>query len=109
MNRTTMLVGATGFGLIAACYGFGRFAFGLFMPRIADDLALSPALGGAISGMSFLGFCLAIALAAWLTERLGPRPVAVAAGARRAAIAAAEPPDEPPGTAVMSHGFFTAP
>jgi len=81
MNRSTVLVGATGFGLIAACYGFGRFAFGLFMPRIADDLALSPALGGAISGASFLGFCVAIALAAWLTERFGPRPVAVAAGA----------------------------
>lgn len=85
MNRTTMLVGATGFGLIAACYGFGRFAFGLFMPRIADDLALSPTLGGAISGASFLGFCLAIALAAWLTERFGPRPVAVAAGVIAAA------------------------
>ena len=80
MNRRTMIVGATGFGLIAACYGFGRFAFGLFMPRIAEDLALSPALGGAISGASFLGFCVAIALAAWLTERFGPRPVAVAAG-----------------------------
>ena len=35
--------------------------------------------------------------------------VAVAAGARRAAIAADEPPDEPPGTAVVSHGFNTAP
>lgn len=93
MNRTTMAVGATGFGLIAACYGFGRFAFGLFMPRIAEDLALSTTLGGAISGASFLGFCLAIALAAWLTERVGPRPVAVAAGliaaAGMAGIAAA--------------------
>jgi len=85
MKRGTVLVGATGFGLIAVCYGFGRFAFGLFMPRIADDLALSPALGGTISGASFLGFCLAIALAAWLTERFGPRPVAVAAGAIAAA------------------------
>jgi len=85
MNRTTMLVGATGFGLIAACYGFGRFAFGLFMPRIAEDLALSTTLGGAISGASFLGFRLAIALAAWLTERVGPRPVAVAAGVIAAA------------------------
>jgi len=85
MTRGTVLVGATGFGLIAVCYGFGRFAFGLFMPRIASDLALSPALGGTISGASFVGYCLAIALAAWLTERFGPRPVAVAAGVIAAA------------------------
>ncbi len=34
-----------------------------------------------------------------------PRP----AGAMRAAIAAAVPPDEPPGMRVWSYGFFTAP
>src|SRR5512139_1270384 len=38
-----------------------------------------------------------------------PVSVAVATLARRAATAAAEPPDEPPGTFVRSHGFFTAP
>src|SRR5262245_50885088 len=32
-----------------------------------------------------------------------------AAGTMRAATAAAEPPDEPPGTRVRSHGFFAAP
>jgi len=80
MNRTVIL-GATGFGLIAVCYGFARFAFGLFLPAIADDFALSSTLAGIISAGSFLGFCLAIVLAAWLTERIGPRRVAVAAGA----------------------------
>lgn len=79
MNRTLVL-GATGFGLIAVCYGFARFAFGLFLPAISDDFALSSTLAGAISAGSFLGFCLAIVLAAWLTERVGPRSVAVAAG-----------------------------
>ena len=33
----------------------------------------------------------------------------VAAGTSRAATAAAEPPDEPPGTRRVSQGFFTAP
>ena len=33
----------------------------------------------------------------------------LAAGVRRAATAAAEPPEEPPGTARLSQGFFTAP
>src|SRR5262245_15427625 len=38
-----------------------------------------------------------------------PVSVPVAAGVRRAATAAAEPPDEPPGTFFRSHGFFTGP
>ena len=38
-----------------------------------------------------------------------PVSVPVAAGAKAPATAAAEPPDEPPGTAVLSQGFFTAP
>lgn len=83
MNQTLAL-GATGFGLIAVCYGFARFAFGLFLPAIADDFELSSTLAGIISAGSFLGFCLAIAVAAWLTERVGPRRVAVAAGAAAA-------------------------
>lgn len=78
--RATVLVGASGFGLIAVCYGFGRFAFGLFLPQISNDLALSPTLSGAISAGSFAGFCVAIVGAAWLTERFGPRVVAMAAG-----------------------------
>jgi hypothetical protein len=45
--------------------------------------------------------------AGWRIEP--PVSVPVAAGARRAAMAAAEPPEEPPGTACASHGFFTAP
>lgn len=80
-----LLVGATGFGLIAVCYGFARFAFGLFLPAIAADFDLSPALAGMVSAGSFLGFCLAIVAAAWLTERIGPRRVAVTAGVAAAA------------------------
>ena len=38
-----------------------------------------------------------------------PVSVPVAAGTRRAATAAAEPPEEPPGTRLKSHGFLTAP
>ena len=45
--------------------------------------------------------------AGWRIEP--PVSVPVAAGVRPAATAAAEPPDEPPGTAVLSHGFCTAP
>ncbi|MFJ1301690.1 MFS transporter [Pseudomonadota bacterium AL_CKDN230030165-1A_HGKHYDSX7] len=84
MNADTRLA-AAGFGLIAVCYGFARFAFGLFLPQIDAELSLPPLLAGLISGGSFLGYCLAIVASAWLTERLGARTAALAA----AAIAAA--------------------
>ncbi|WP_457809146.1 MFS transporter [Kushneria sp. EE4] len=74
-----LALGATGFGLIAVCYGFARFAFGLFLPQIDADLSLSSSLSGLISGGAFLGYCLAITLSAWLTERLSARIVAVGA------------------------------
>lgn len=80
-----ILLGATGFGLIAVCYGFARFAFGLFLPAISDDFELSSGLAGIVSAGSFLGFCLAIVIAAWLTERQGPRFVAVTASVAAAA------------------------
>lgn len=72
-------IGATGFGLIAVCYGFARFAFGLFLPQIDSDLGLGPSLSGIISGGSFAGYCIAIIASAVLTERIGARAVAVGA------------------------------
>lgn len=72
-------LGFAGFGLIAVCYGFARFAFGLFLPRIDADLALPEAVAGLIAGGSFLGYCIAIVIAAQLTERVGARAVAVGA------------------------------
>lgn len=75
-----LLIGAVGFGLIAACYGFAHFAFGLFLPEISAELSLSPALSGVISGGAFAAYCIAIITSAALTERLGARAVATAAG-----------------------------
>ena len=72
-------IGATGFGLIAVCYGFARFAFGLFLPQIDGDLSLGPSLSGIISGGSFAGYCIAIVASAVMTERIGARAVAVGA------------------------------
>ena len=72
-------IGATGFGLIALCYGFARFAFGLFLPQIDAELKLGSSLSGVISGGSFAGYCISIIVAAALTERFGSRTVAIAA------------------------------
>ncbi|TYC66345.1 YbfB/YjiJ family MFS transporter [Stappia sp. BW2] len=75
----TLRIGVTGFALIAVCYGFARFAFGLFLPQIDGELGLGPSLGGVISGGSFAGYCIAIVASAILTERFGARAVAVGA------------------------------
>ena len=48
-----------------------------------------------------------VKLAGWRIEP--PVSVPVVAGSSRAATAAAEPPDEPPGTRCVSHGFLTGP
>ncbi|SEB05070.1 MFS transporter [Rubrimonas cliftonensis] len=78
-------IGATGFGLIAVCYGFARFAFGMFLPQIDADLGLGATLSGLIAGGSFLGYCIAIVASAWATERFGARSVATAAAVVAAA------------------------
>ncbi|PYE82263.1 MFS transporter [Pseudoroseicyclus aestuarii] len=72
-------IGSVGFALIAVCYGFARFAFGLFLPQIDGELGLGPALSGVISGGAFAGYCIAILASAVLTERIGARAVAVSA------------------------------
>jgi len=84
MTRSNLFI-ATGFGLVATCYGLARFAFGLFLPAIASDLALTASFSGLVSGSSFLGYCLAIIASAVLTERFGPRAVAALAGSIGAA------------------------
>ncbi|MDP0501938.1 MAG: MFS transporter [Verrucomicrobiota bacterium JB022] len=78
MSRGVYL-SVAGFGLIAVCYGFARFAFGLFLPQIDAELSLSPTQSGLISGGSFFGYCIAIVLSAQLTERMGARAVAIGA------------------------------
>ena len=65
--------------MVALCYGFARFALGLFLPQIDGELNLGPSLSGVISGGSFAGYCIAIIAAATLTERFGARVVAMAA------------------------------
>ncbi|MEQ8966268.1 MAG: MFS transporter [Azospirillaceae bacterium] len=80
MSGRSLALTVSGFALIATCYGLARFAFGLFLPAISVDLALSPSFGGVISGGSFLGYCLAIIVSAGMTERFGPRFVAGLAG-----------------------------
>lgn len=71
---------STGTMLIACCYGFARFAYGLFTPTLIDEFALTPALVGAIGSGSYIGYCIAIVVSTVLTRRKGARYTAVTAG-----------------------------
>ena len=69
-----------GTALIGTCYGFARFAYGLFAPQLGEEFALSATLSGIIGAGSYVGYCTAIGVSAMLTARLGPRVVVLLAG-----------------------------
>lgn len=79
MNRVEFRLIVAGTMLIGTTYGLARFAYGLFLPGMRDDVGLSPALAGVIGSGAYVGYCLAIVLSALLVERFGPRRTAVAA------------------------------
>ena len=73
VSRRANLVAAA-FALTALAYGLGRFAFGLLLPNIREELSLSAAAAGWIGGSAFAAYCLGIVFAflngPWLGERL---------------------------------------
>ncbi len=80
-----MRLSSTGFailgaGLIAISYGLARFAFGLFVPPIRDELGLSSYVIGIIGSLPLISFLLATAVAPLITDRLGARYTAVLSG-----------------------------
>ncbi|ROU00711.1 MFS transporter [Marinobacter sp. R17] len=71
------LIGA---GLIAISYGLARFAFGLFVPPIRDDLALTPEVIGVIGALPLISFSLATLVAPIVAIRFGARNTTVLSG-----------------------------
>lgn len=69
-----------GASLVAISYGLARFAFGLFVPPIRADLALTPDLIGIIGALPLISFLLATVVAPFTADRLGARNSAVLAG-----------------------------
>ena len=72
---------AAGVALIGTCYGFARFAYGLFSPQFQREFTLTSSWSGVIGAGSYVGYCVAIVASSLLTQRWGPRRVAVLAGA----------------------------
>ena len=70
---------AAAFALTALTYGLGRFAYGLLLPHIREDLSLSATGAGWIGGGAFAAYCFGIVFAFVAGARLGERRIAVLA------------------------------
>lgn len=75
MTRGTSAVGVAvlGGGLIAITYGLARFAFGLFLPSIREDMMITPTLAGVIGALPFVSFVAAILVAPTTARLVGVR------------------------------------
>lgn len=97
---------ASGVGLVAVTYGVVRYGFGLQLPRLSEEFALSSGVSGAIAAGSFAAYCVAALAARRLIPRRGARGVLwlsaglAAAGALVVAVAWS--------TAVLALGVLVA-
>ena len=64
---------AAGLSMVAVTYGLARYCFGLFLPEIRDEFALSEAMLGIIAGASYGGYLVATIIGSWLSTLLGAR------------------------------------
>ncbi|MCV7154939.1 MFS transporter [Mycolicibacterium pyrenivorans] len=80
MQRSFYSLVASGSALIGCCYGFARFAYGLFTPVLTTEFGLTSTTVGGIAAGSYVGYCAAIIVGAIVTSRIGPRSVAIGAG-----------------------------
>jgi predicted MFS family arabinose efflux permease len=71
---------AAAFSLTALSYGLARFAYGLVLPEIREELSLGATAAGWIGGGAFLAYCFGIVLAFAFERRLGERRISVLAG-----------------------------
>ena len=76
-STTFALLGAA---LIAISYGLARFAFGLFVPPIREELELTSYVVGIIGALPLISFVFATLVAPLAAVRLGARNTAMASG-----------------------------
>ena len=81
MRLSTTGFAVLGAALIAISYGLARFAFGLFVPPIREELGLSASVIGIIGALPLISFLLATAVAPLVTKILGSRYTATLSGA----------------------------
>jgi MFS family permease len=71
---------AIGAGVIALCYGFARYAYGLFVPRFSETFGLTNVAIGVLGGLSTAGYGLGL-LVSPKTSARSPRGTVLLAGA----------------------------
>lgn len=59
--------------MIAVTFGLARYGYGLLLPEMQSELAMSANTAGLISSGAFVSYLAANLLTVWLTARLGPR------------------------------------
>jgi predicted MFS family arabinose efflux permease len=84
----TSRVGGAGLLALVATYGFGRLAYGLFVPIFREEFHLSLDRLGFYASAAQAGYLVAIVVAGVVTARLGPR-VPVVSGCLLLAVGAA--------------------
>jgi len=104
-SSSPLAMAVLGGGLIAVTYGLARFMFGLFLPAIRADIALSPTLAGVIGALPFVSFVLAILAAPAVARMLGVRWAATLAAAF--ALAGLAAIAQAPGPWVLALGVLT--
>ncbi|SFW85597.1 MFS transporter [Amycolatopsis australiensis] len=96
---------AAGAGVIALCYGFARYAYGLFVPRFTETFGLTTVTVGVLGGLSTAGYGAGLLLSPGISARSARGTVVSAAAAATAGLAImASAPD----VAVFGGGIFVA-
>jgi predicted MFS family arabinose efflux permease len=98
-------VAAAGAGVIALCYGFARYAYGLFVPRFSETFGLTTIAVGVLGGLSTAGYGLGLLLSPKTSAR-SPRGTVLLAGA--AATTGLALMAVAPGVAVFGAGIVVA-
>lgn len=70
MNNKIIISGTL---MIAVTYGLARFAFGLLLPNISNDLKLGSGTMGMISSATYIAYCLAIAISTYYSNQKDPK------------------------------------
>lgn len=74
-----------GTAMIAVTFGLARYGYGLLLPDMRADIAMSAGAAGAISSLAYLSYLIANVGVVWVTTRGGPR-LAVGGAAALAAV-----------------------
>lgn len=67
-----------GMALIAVCYAFSRFAFGLFLPEISQEFGIDSAAAGLIQSASYIAYALGLLSSSYMLRSAGTRRTVMA-------------------------------